>query len=82
LDALTNLQAGKSVKEAANDAGYASPQHFSKAFKKFHGMCPSSVQVSRSLGDFPFLAFQTSGHRTVIANPSVAGTSSSPVPAT
>jgi transcriptional regulator GlxA family with amidase domain len=52
VEALTNLRSGKSVKQAAAQAGFASAQHFSKAFKEFFGISPSSVPVNHSLTSF------------------------------
>lgn len=38
------LGTDKSAKEIAYEAGYGSPQHFSKAFKKEFGMTPNSIR--------------------------------------
>ncbi len=41
---LPRLRHGSlTVKEAAFAAGYKQPSHFSREFKRFHGMAPSQV---------------------------------------
>jgi AraC-like DNA-binding protein len=54
--AVPLLAAGQSVKQVADVSGYAHAQHFSIAFKKFHGRPPSSVRAKTCLspGKSPF----------------------------
>jgi AraC-like DNA-binding protein len=41
-----SLIAGKPVKEAAADAGYKTPAHFSREFKNVYGMTPTQMAYS------------------------------------
>ena len=43
-DALRLLEEEKAVKEVAFQLGYPFAQHFSRDFKRFHGMTPSAYQ--------------------------------------
>jgi AraC-like DNA-binding protein len=45
--AVELLQAGKLVKEVAAEVGMADPYHFSRVFKRLHGLSPSSVAAWR-----------------------------------
>ncbi|MBI4324332.1 MAG: helix-turn-helix transcriptional regulator [Chloroflexi bacterium] len=43
-DALRILEEEKTVKEVAFQLGYTFAQHFSRDFKRFHGLTPSAYQ--------------------------------------
>ena len=47
--AVALLAEGKSIKEVAFELKYKQPSHFSREFKRAHGVSPSSTRVSHSL---------------------------------
>ena len=42
-EAITLLKQGKPIKEITYLLGYRQPSHFSREFKRVHGMCPSAM---------------------------------------
>jgi AraC-like DNA-binding protein len=42
-EAYTRLKAGESIKEVAYDLGFKQPSHFSRVFKRVHGVSPSEI---------------------------------------
>jgi transcriptional regulator GlxA family with amidase domain len=44
IEAIALIAAGKSVKETAIELHYKHPAHFSRDFKHFHGLPPTSAQ--------------------------------------
>ncbi|HSI84553.1 MAG: AraC family transcriptional regulator [Candidatus Methylacidiphilales bacterium] len=46
--ALSLVRRGTNVKQVAEEFGYADPYHFSKAFKRIHGLSPSHYLASRA----------------------------------
>jgi AraC-like DNA-binding protein len=64
--ALVLLSHGMNVKEVARELGFKQRTHFSRVFKRFHGISPSQVQATalsdmslgdttKSLGDTPLV---------------------------
>ena len=46
------IASGQSVKEVSNHLGYKQSSHFSREFKRFHGVPPSELLAA----DFSFMA--------------------------
>ena len=58
-EAYTRLRAGSRVKEVAYDLGYTQLSHFSREFKKVHGIAPTLLNGSLlPFGERILLAFQ------------------------
>lgn len=50
--ALSLSETGKSVLDAALDSGYDTPESFTKAFTRFHGVSPSAVRSGKAFRAF------------------------------
>jgi AraC-like DNA-binding protein len=55
-EGLALIAAGNSVKETAHELRYKHPAHFSRDFKRFHGMPPSAAQSIISLRALLYVA--------------------------